>query len=111
MGVTVSSRVSELVFFSFTITYGISIIFASQIEMHMISLLNMNFQLIKLLVGSFQVAFLDNILFFLLMVSKEQPLCIKHPQFSHEVKVEKRQTHQQVLHQIEDGCDKAKEGY
>lgn len=43
-------------------------------------------------------------------VSKEHPLSVKDPQLGHKVEIDKGQTDQQVLHQIEDGCDKAEEG-
>lgn len=44
------------------------------------------------------------------LVSKEHPLCVEDPQLGHEVEIDKGQADQQVLHQIQQGCDKAKEG-
>lgn len=44
------------------------------------------------------------------LVSKEQSLCVEDPQLSHEVEIDEGQADQQVLHQVEDGCDEAKEG-
>ncbi len=44
------------------------------------------------------------------LVSKEHPLCVEDPQLGHEVEIDKGQADQQVLHQIEERCDEAKEG-
>lgn len=43
-------------------------------------------------------------------VSKEHPLCVEDPQLGHEVEIDEGQADQQVLHQIEERCDKAEEG-
>lgn len=71
----------------------------------------MNYELVETLSESHQVAFPVSILSLAFLFSKEHPLCIKYPQFGHEIKVEKCQADQKILHQIEYRCDKAEEGY
>lgn len=45
-----------------------------------------------------------------MLVSKKHPLCVEDLQLGHKVEVDEGQRDQQVLHQIEDGRDKAEEG-
>lgn len=83
--------------------------------------INTKFKLIKSwynhLLNSIKLHFLCPSIFFRVallvlaaLVSKEHPLCVEDPQLGHEVKIDKGQTDQQVLHQEEDRCDKTKEG-
>lgn len=45
-----------------------------------------------------------------MLVSKKHPLCVEDLQLGHKVEVDEGQRDQQVLHQIEDGRNKAEEG-
>lgn len=43
-------------------------------------------------------------------LSEEHPLGVEDPKFGHEVEIDKGQADQEVLHQVKEGRDKAKEG-